>query len=130
MAEEVRKLAEQSREAAKKIAALIGEIQKDTDQAVVAMNDGTREVKAGAEIVEMVSHVSTQVSESSAAIQQIASESQQIVGTVKTIDKSRQDVVWRSSERLGGHGGAWPQPKKLRYPVKHWTSWRRSFKLK
>jgi uncharacterized protein YndB with AHSA1/START domain len=31
------------------------------------------------------SHVSTQMSESSAAIQQIASESQQIVGTVKTI---------------------------------------------
>lgn len=97
VAEEVRKLAEQSQEAAKKIAALIGEIQEDTDQAVVAMNDGTREVKAGAEvvnaagmafreIVEMVSHVSTQMSESSAAIQQIASESQQIVGTVKTID--------------------------------------------
>lgn len=97
VAEEVRKLAEQSQEAAKKIAELIGEIQGDTDQAVMAMNDGTREVKAGAEvvnaagmvfreIVEMVSHVSNQVSESSAAIQQIASESQQIVGSVRTID--------------------------------------------
>jgi methyl-accepting chemotaxis protein len=98
VAEEVRKLAEQSQEAAKKIAELIGEIQGDTDQAVLAMSDGTREVKAGAEvvnaagmafreIVEMVSHASTQVSESSAAIQQIASESQQIVGSVRTIDK-------------------------------------------
>jgi len=97
VAEEVRKLAEQSQEAAKKIAELIGEIQGDTDKAVVAMSEGTREVKAGAEvvniagmafreIVEMVSHVSTQVRESSAAIQQMASESQQIVGSVTTID--------------------------------------------
>ncbi len=97
VAEEVRKLAEQSQEAAKKIAELIGEIQGDTDKAVVAMNNGTREVKAGAEvvnaagrafheIVEVVSCVSKQVGESSAAIQQIAGESQQIVGTVTTID--------------------------------------------
>ncbi|WP_371377571.1 methyl-accepting chemotaxis protein [Sporomusa aerivorans] len=97
VAEEVRKLAEQSQEAAKKIAGLIGEIQGDTAKAVAAMNDGTREVKAGAEvvnaagiffreIVEMVSHVSAQVRESSAAIQQMAGESQQIVGAVITID--------------------------------------------
>lgn len=62
------------------------------------MSDGTREVTAGAtvvnaagatfrEIVEMVSHVSDQERESSAAIRQIASESQQIVESVATIDK-------------------------------------------
>lgn len=97
VAEEVRKLAEQSQEAAKKIAELIGEIQGDTDKAVVAMNDGTREVKTGAEvvnaagaafreIVELVTQVSAQVREISAAIQQMASGSQQIVGAVKKID--------------------------------------------
>ncbi|WP_371371937.1 methyl-accepting chemotaxis protein [Sporomusa aerivorans] len=97
VAEEVRKLAEQSQEAAKKIAELIGEIQGDTDKAVVAMSEGTREVKTGAEvvnaagvafreIVELVSQVSSQVRESSAAIQQIASGSQQIVRSVKKID--------------------------------------------
>ncbi len=97
VAEEVRKLAEQSQEAAKKIAELIGEIQEDTDKAVVAMNEGTREVKAGTEmvnaagtafreIVEMVSLVSNQVQESSLAIQKMADESQQIVGAVTTID--------------------------------------------
>nr|WP_040292516.1 methyl-accepting chemotaxis protein [Acetonema longum] len=97
VAEEVRKLAEQSQEAAKKIAELIGEIQGDTAKAVVAMNDGTREVKTGAEvvntagiafrqIVELVSQVSNQVTEISAAIQQMASGSQQIVGSVRKID--------------------------------------------
>lgn len=97
VAEEVRKLAEQSQEAAGKIADMIGEIQGDTDKAVVAMNAGTSEVKTGAEvvnvagiafqeIVEMVTQVSGQVREISAAIQQMAGGSQQIVGAVKKID--------------------------------------------
>ena len=63
----------------------------------MAMNSGTREVKAGAEvvnaagmafreIVEIVSQVSAQVSESSAAIQQMAGESHRIVEAITTID--------------------------------------------
>lgn len=98
VAEEVRKLAEQSQEAAKKIAALIGEIQGDTAKAVVAMNDGTREVKTGAEVVntaggafreiaDLVMQVSAQVGDISAAIQQTAAGSQHIVGAVKKIDE-------------------------------------------
>lgn len=98
VAEEVRKLAEQSQEAAKQIATLINEIQGDTDKAVVAMNDGTREVKLGAEVVnasgqafreiaDLVTHVSGQVREMSAAIEQMAIGSQQIVGSVKRIDE-------------------------------------------
>ena len=97
VAEEVRKLAEQSQEAAKKIADLIGEIRTDTDKAVVAMNDGTREVKTGSEVVDaagtafreiadLVDRVSGQMKDISAAIQQMASGSQQIVGSVRQID--------------------------------------------
>lgn len=97
VAEEVRHLAEQSQEAAKKIAELIGEIQGDTGKAVLAMNDGTREVKTGAEVVnaagnafreiaELVNQVSSQVKEISAAIQQMATGSEQIVDSVKKID--------------------------------------------
>lgn len=98
VAEEVRKLAEQSQEAAKKIAALISEIQGDTDKAVAAMTAGTREVKTGAEvvnaagivfreIVDLVSQVSSQVREISASIQQMASGSRQIVVSVNKIDE-------------------------------------------
>ena len=98
VAEEVRKLAEQSEEAAKKIASLIGEIQTDTDKAVEAMTNGTREVKTGAEVVnaagvafreiaDLVTEVSDQVKQMSAAIQQMATGSQQIVGSVKKIDE-------------------------------------------
>ena len=97
VAEEVRKLAEQSQDAAKQIANLIGEIQGDTDKAVVAMDEGTREVKVGSEVVTaagqafkeitgLILQVSDQVREISAAIQQMASGTQQIVTSVKEID--------------------------------------------
>lgn len=97
VAEEVRKLAEQSQEAAKQIANLIGEIQGDTDKAVVAMNDGTREVKVGAEVVNtagrafteitaLIDEVSLQIKDITAAIQQMAGGSQQIVKSMRDID--------------------------------------------
>jgi len=98
VAEEVRKLAEQSQEAAKQIALLINEIQGDTEKAVVAMNNGTREVKLGAEVVNasgqafqeiavLVSQGAGQMKEISAAMNQMAIGSQQIVGSVKKIDE-------------------------------------------
>lgn len=104
VAEEVRKLAEQSQEAAKQIASLILEIQIETDSAVVAMNDGTREVKVGTEvvnnagqafkeIVSLISEVSSQIREISAAIQQMSSGSQQIVASVRDIDKISKEAV-------------------------------------
>ena len=97
VAEEVRKLAEQSQEAAKKIAQLIGEIQGDTTEAVIAMTKGTNEVKIGADVVDvagksfqeiaqLILEVSTQIKDISSAIQQIADGSQVIVLSVKEID--------------------------------------------
>ena len=104
VAEEVRKLAEQSQDAAGKIAVLIGEIQTDTDQAVAAMNEGTSEVEIGTEVVnaagntfgkitELVTQVSEQVREISAAIQQMAGGSQQIVASVKTLDSLSKETA-------------------------------------
>jgi len=98
VADEVRKLAEQSHDAAKKISTLINGIQGDTDKAVVAMSEGTREVKIGTEVVTtagnafgeiatLVTEVSNQVKGISAAIQQMAGGSQQIVSSVKEIDR-------------------------------------------
>lgn len=104
VAEEVRKLAEQSQEAAKQIASLIGEIQGDTDQAVQAMQAGTREVQVGMDVVDqagqtfqdivnLIEQVSTQVREISAAIQQVASGSQQIVSAVRAIDAVSKETA-------------------------------------
>ena len=107
VAEEVRKLAEQSQNAAKQISNLVSEIQGDTDKAVLAMGEGTREVKMGADVVAaagrafkeitaLVTQVSEQVKEISASIQQIASGSQQIVEAVKKIDEHGKIAVSQS----------------------------------
>ena len=104
VAEEVRKLAEQSQAATEQISELIGGIQGDTEQAVAAMDSGTREVKLGAEvvdaagrafheIVELVTQVSGQVKDVSATIEQMAIGSQQIVESVNKIDKLSKDAA-------------------------------------
>lgn len=98
VAEEVRKLAEQSQEATKQIAGLIGEIQQDTEKAVLAMRQGTTEVKTGAEVVQgaekafaeilaLVDRVSLQVREMSGRIRETADGSQQIVSVVDEIEQ-------------------------------------------
>jgi methyl-accepting chemotaxis protein len=97
VAEEVRKLAEQSQLAAKQISDMITEIRSDTDSAVLAMNQGTQEVKLGTDvvngagqafgqIVSLVDQVSAEVSSISAAIQDIAGGSQEIVAALREID--------------------------------------------
>lgn len=104
VAEEVRKLAEQSQNAAKQIGSLIGGIQGDTDHAVVSMNNGTREVQLGSQVVNaagfkfkeiasLIEQVSEQVREISAAMQQMAGGSQQIVASVKAIDQFSKRTV-------------------------------------
>lgn len=107
VADEVRKLAEQSQEAAKQIAGLISEIQQDTDSAVMAMNEGTKEVQVGTEVVNetgktfkeitvLFNEVSSQIREISAAIQQMASGSQQIVVSVRDIDAISKETASQS----------------------------------
>ncbi|MDR3589111.1 MAG: methyl-accepting chemotaxis protein [Negativicutes bacterium] len=107
VAEEVRKLAEQSQDAAKQIAGLIGEIQQDTDSAVVAMSEGTKEVQVGAQVVNEAgdtfkhifasfNEVTGQIREISAAIQQMAGGSQQVVAAVREIDVVSKDTAGRA----------------------------------
>lgn len=98
VAEEVRKLAEQSQEAAKQIAVLIAEIQNDTVEAVLAMNDSTREVKVGAEVVfsagkvfkdisELIEEMSNQVNQIAVASKNMSSGSKQIVTSMNRVSK-------------------------------------------
>lgn len=98
VAEEVRHLAEQSQDAAKKITTLISEIQGDTAKAVSAMQAGTREVETGVEVVNstgtafksietIVLHVADQMKEMSTVIEHMAQGSQEIVTAVAEIDR-------------------------------------------
>lgn len=71
VAEEVRKLAERSGKAAKGIVVLIKAVQTETQQAVVAMEEGTREVEAGFKVTVEAGerlHQIGEISQKSAAL--------------------------------------------------------------
>lgn len=103
VAEEVRKLAEQSQEAAKQIAELIMKIQSETQQAVVAMQAGTQEVKVGAEVVnesgrafkkimQLSEIVAGQVGGIAGTMQEVAANAQEIVISSDLISKETKSV--------------------------------------
>ena len=86
VADEVRKLAEHSRSATKDIAALIKAIQAETSEAVVVMEEGTKEVEVGARLADQAGKaleaISTVVRQSAELVQEISLASkQQVRGT-------------------------------------------------
>ena len=104
VAEEVRKLAEQSQEAAKHIAQLIGEVQGDTEKAVAVMSEGTGEVKKGTqvvqnaglafgEIVNLLEDLTGRIREISLVTQQAASSSGEILSAIRQIDSISKETA-------------------------------------
>ena len=104
VADEVRKLAEQSQGAAKQIADLINENTSSINAAVADMRAGADDVKVGMGVVQsageafesiakQVESMSVQVREISAATQEIAAGSQQIVNSVKKIEEASQSTA-------------------------------------
>lgn len=98
VADEVRKLAEQSQESAKQISNLINEIQNSTDKAVAVMSEGNYEVKKGTEIIEtagqtfneivsFINQVNSQIYDISSTIGDLAASSKQVVNSIQEIEK-------------------------------------------
>ena len=75
VADEVRKLAEQSKDAADQIGEKIRMVQNDTQSAVLAMNEGSGEVRAGAD-----------------AIREVGTEFTNIVNHVQEIRKNMESI--------------------------------------
>ena len=97
VADEVRKLAEQSQNAAKQISLLINEIQTDTGNAVLTMQNGTREVTLGSnvinsagatfnEIVSRVDDVNNQVQSITIAIDDLKAGNHHIIQAMKKLE--------------------------------------------
>ena len=98
VAEEVRKLAEQSGDAAKSIATLIGEIQGDTGAAVTAMQKQTESVEQSSAVVnragEAFAHIEALVNDlyghiekALVSIDQAKESSHQVKGSIQKIQK-------------------------------------------
>ncbi|AFQ46422.1 methyl-accepting chemotaxis protein [Desulfosporosinus meridiei] len=104
VADEVRKLAEQSQEASKQIATLITGIQQDTQKAVLSISEGTHQVKLGTEVAEtagqafseitgLINVVTAQIEEISEEIQQMAVGSERIVASVSEIYETSKEIT-------------------------------------
>ncbi|BBB89878.1 MAG TPA: methyl-accepting chemotaxis protein [Methylomusa anaerophila] len=109
VADEVRKLAEQSQMAAKQIGDLIAEIQADTHNAVVAMNKSSDVVQQEValvssvggtfnEIIAMTNQVSGQIQGITASIETIAQNSQHVLSAVKDIDSMSKNTVTQTMQ--------------------------------
>ncbi|SFM58215.1 methyl-accepting chemotaxis protein [Methanolobus profundi] len=102
VADEVRKLAEDSGNAAKQISLLIKEIQEGTDNAVVSIQLGSEEVTNGAEALNEVATVIEQVVESGSTItnmvQDIAAAAQEQSASIEEITSSIEEVSAISEE--------------------------------
>lgn len=118
VADEVRKLAAQSGEATEKIRSIILDIQQDTQNAVIAIQEGTSAVDLGMKqvqetgdsfrsIAKMIEDVSAQSQEVSAIVQQVSSGSQNMVAMIESIAAiseqsaaSSQNMAAASEEQL------------------------------
>ncbi|MFC4767465.1 methyl-accepting chemotaxis protein [Effusibacillus consociatus] len=118
VADEVRKLAEQSEASAGQIAKLIQEIQADTSKAVKAMGEGIQVVEDGMslfqnagesfeQIVQSIRRVSDQIQEISAVSQQMSAGAEQVLASVEEMTRiagntetNSQSVAALSEEQL------------------------------
>ena len=97
VAEEVRKLAGESQKSAEEIKERIGIIQRDTEQAVTSMENGTGEVKLGAtairevgtqfaDIMRMVDEIKQQMEDVNGSVTAVTGGATRIVQAVDAID--------------------------------------------
>lgn len=82
VADEVRKLAEESRASAEKISTMILLIQEDTERAVEEMNRGTEEVEVGTKVVHEVGESFTRISD---AVERVSKEMSHVTTATEQI---------------------------------------------
>lgn len=104
VADEVRKLAEQSEQSALEIARLIGEIQQETTQVVHVMKDGTKEAERGAIVVQEAGvtfqrivassqEVADQIQDVSAATEQMSASVQQVASAMDEMNRLAEEAA-------------------------------------
>ena len=95
VADEVRKLAEESQNAAKRISGIIGGIQSDTSVAVNSMQKGNTAVKEGTASVGQLKEAFDKILEASEAV---AAKSEGMSGDLKVVSQDTENVRTRSSK--------------------------------
>ena len=100
VADEVRKLAEQSQEAASEISERIGRIQSSTQEAVDAMHQGLSEVMDGTKIVQgagtSFDGIASMVGKAAAASQAMQSSVERLTQSIGRIDAAVEEINTKS----------------------------------
>ena len=109
VAEEIRKLAEDSQEAAQHIAELIGNIQEETKKAVDAMHHGNKGVRKGSEVVkdamaefaqvtDMVDSMVEQMAKVAKHIENVSEQSDQVIDAATSVSKDSSKVAGETQQ--------------------------------
>ena len=109
VAEEIRKLAEDSQEAAQHIAELIGTIQAETKKAVDAMHRGNNGVHQGSEVVKeardefsqvggIVDNMVDQMAQVAKHIEQVSAESGYVVDATTNVSKDSDKIAGETQQ--------------------------------
>jgi methyl-accepting chemotaxis protein len=97
VAEEVRKLAEESQQAAEEISGLIRAMQDETQKAVAVVKDGAQRTQDGAEVVEQTreafERIGSAVDDMTARIEQIAAVAQQVAASASSMQDNIVEVA-------------------------------------
>lgn len=89
VADEVRKLAEQSKASADQISVLINQIQQDTTLAVESMSDGTKEVELGTNVITETGKAFTKILES---IQLVSEKIENVSSSIEKMSEGTEKV--------------------------------------
>ncbi|HBT20843.1 MAG TPA: hypothetical protein DEA47_05740 [Peptococcaceae bacterium] len=106
VAEEVRKLAEESSNAAEEIAALIGVIGQEAERAVAAMEESTLRVNAGTEVIAKVEEafraIASHINELSGKVQEISAATQEIAEGSRNITQAMESLLELTEQATAG----------------------------
>jgi methyl-accepting chemotaxis protein len=104
VAVEVRNLAEQSKQATAQVKSILNEIQRATNAAVMATEEGTKGVDSGVELTgqagETIQRLAASISESASAAQQILASVQQQTTGVEQIALAMQNINQATVQNL------------------------------
>ncbi len=106
VAEEVQRLAERSGEATKQIAAIVKTIQSDTHDAVLAMENSTRNVVEGARLSDAAGQALAEISSVSSdlthLIENISSDTQRQSDSAKQVAENMQSILLITDQTTAG----------------------------
>jgi methyl-accepting chemotaxis protein len=104
VAQEVRSLAEQSKQATAQVRSLLGDIQKATSAAVMATEQGSKSVEAGvkqsAQAGEAVCKLAESIAEAAQAATQIAASSQQQLVGMDQVVQAMENIKQATSQSV------------------------------